>query len=222
MRHDRHRRGRPTRRAAPRQGASAVIRLRLPEGHRVRRGAQRSRPRHADAAHWPERIRTGHLGRGDSRHRSQALRHPAQTRLRRDRLVHGQPRSVQLLAPGVVAVVRQGLGPQHPLLHGIVAGHQQPPHRQPAAVRHPHIGTDTRPHANGPSRHDGRQPCCLPWQLPDRPSNQGPDARHRQARRTSRGDRPAQDGDGRSVRVARNRPRRRFLPAAVATTRAVR
>ena len=45
------------------------------------------------------RLRTGQLGRGDDRHRRPAATDPAPARIRRGRLVHGQPRRVQLRAP---------------------------------------------------------------------------------------------------------------------------
>ena len=92
----------------------------------------------------------------------------------------------------------KGLGRARPLLHRVVAGHQQQADRQPIALRRADVGADTRSDAHRPTGHDGRQSRCVAWQLPHRAADQGPHARHRQARRARR---------GRSIRAAPRPPR---------------
>ena len=107
---------------------------------------------------------------------------------------------------GVMAFIK-GVGPALPLLHRVLAGHQQQARREPVPLRLPNGGAHTRPDAHRPAGHDGRESRCLARQLPDRTADQGPHARHRQARGTGGGRRPAQDRDRRPVRMAGHRPR---------------
>ena len=76
-----------------------------------------------------------------------------------------------------------GTRPRHALLHRLLAGHQQPHRGQPVALRHADVGADPRSDAHRPAGGDGRQPGCLARQRADRAADQGPHARHRQARR---------------------------------------
>ena len=99
-------------------------------------------------------------------------------------------------------------------VHRGLAGRQQPVRRQPAAVRLAAGAAGARRAAHRPSRRHRRQPGRLPRQRADRPADQGPDARHRQARRPGARHRSAQDRNRRAVRVARHRARRRRLPVA--------
>ena len=166
--------------------------------------------------HSRRRVRARRLGRGDDRHRRPADRHPSPARLRCDRLVLRQPRRVQLLAHAEPEHVHARIRSAAARVHRRLAGRQQPLRGQPAAVRVAAGAAGARRAAHRPARRDRREPDRLARQRAHRAADQGPHARHRQARRPSARHRSAQDRDRGAVRVARHHSRRRRLPAAVA------
>ncbi len=217
MRHGRDRRGRPPRRVASRQGTPAVGGVRVPEGHRLHRGAERPGPRHdtrCAAVRTDSNRSRGTTAMSDIAARLSAVLRRARFRWRR--LVHGQPRRVQLRAHLRGAAVHQGPRTSRPLLHRLVAGHQQQADREPVALRRADVGADPRSDAHRTPGDDGRQSGCLPRQFPDRAPDQGPHAGHRQAWRPGGGRRSPPHRDRRRIRMARHRSRLGFLPAAVA------
>ena len=131
-------------------------------------------------------------------------------RLRR-RLVHGQPRRLLLLA----RAVGEGLSRRDrlaALLHGRVAGREQPLRGERAAVRVAARGADPRPQAHPLPAHGGGQPARLARVAAVRAAGARAAARDR----PRGGGRPPQDRDRAPVRAPSRAPGQRRLPAAVA------
>ncbi len=172
VRHGRDGRGREGDEAAPRPRAPAEPGRRLPEGHRDARSPRRPRPRAAPDAPAPgrQRVRARLLGRGARRHRHPAAHDPLRARRRRHRLVHGQPRGVQLLAPGLgQGLPRRARLPA--LLHGLLAGRVQPLRRQRDALRLAGGRPDPGPGPHRPPARRRRQPVRLPRIAAHRPAD---------------------------------------------------
>ena len=163
------------------------------------------------------------LGRGDGRHRpSPAPSSIAGTAPARSAGTSATRARSATPTPCSLNTFMVGFGPRMHLFTAGLAGRQQPLRRQPAAVRLAAGAADTRRAAHRPARRHRRQPDRLPRQRADRAADQGPHARHRQARRPGARHRSAQDRDRRAIRVAGHHSRRRRLPAALAAARAVR
>ena len=95
----------------------------------------------------------------------------------------GNPGAFSYAHTFAALVFIKGVGAARPLLHRVVAGHQQQAGREPVALRRADGGADTRSDAHRTAGDDGCESRCLPRQFPDRSAHQGPHARHRQARR---------------------------------------
>ena len=163
MRHGRHGRGRAAHAAAPRQGPPAVARLCVPEGDRDGGRAERPGPRRlpAQAHRRPRRVRARHAGTrrcGDIAARLQS--DPRRARPRGGRLVHGQPRRLQL-QPHAVGEGIPRRARQPALLLRRLAGREQPLRGLGAAVRVAAAGADPRPQPHRLPLHGRRQPARL-------------------------------------------------------------
>ena len=131
-----------------------------------------------------------------------------------DRLVHGQPRRLQLLAPALgQGLPRRARLPA--LLHGLLPGRRQPLRRLLAALRLAVRAADPRPRALRVPVHGRRQPARLARQRDERAAGQGPAARDHRPRRPGDRRRPAADRDRAAVRARRGQSRLRRLAAAL-------
>ncbi len=215
MRLGRHGRGRPAGPAPAGQGPPAVTRLRLPQGHRDDRRAERPRPGAAPApAYGGGPLRAGLLGRGPRRHRASAGVGAGERRPRQRRVVLRQPCRVLLLPRAVGAGPDLRPGAQACLQRGL-PGREQPVRRQPPPLRPAHGGADPRPRPHRLPAHDRREPGGLPRVAHLGAPDEGAAARDHGARGAGGRGRPSTFRDRTTLRAPAGTSRRRRLAAAV-------
>ena len=155
------------------------------------------------------------MGRGAGRDRRPPATGDRRARRRLGRLVHGQPGRVLLLPPAVgEGLPRRGRLPA--LVHGLIAGRQQPLRGQQLPLRLVVRRPDPGPRPHRPAGDRRRQPAGLPRQRDVRAAGQGPARRDRGARRPRRRRRPAPLRDRSGLRARRGHARLRRVAAPVA------